>query len=451
LGFFSGDKMIREVNCIELADGTRLEIKIKDEWFKKQDIKKALKNIIVATRVDETKSVLRFFFVHPSYFRTFEDLGLPLLFVPIVENYTKYQSRITDIIQTSKETANVEFSEFGKKIAPIIIEVLINPLSQWVEETQRIPQKSEEELKQQFILGAIEKVEEATGKKDAIKRFVKKYVSPEIFSAALSLVRTLFYLFSNALTEKGLERYILLAQEVCDQDTEVCNKTADALLECGLVTPLMTVSVCVNKYCKHTEITISDRIPEARCGKCNSDTLSVTFTFINEPYLWLKDKMLDMHAFLYSYIDSKSTQEYVNGKLTPDLQCYPTTYIRNISNDNEREVDALLYSTKNKRALAIEIKIHQVRSQLPSERLHAILNDDLKQLIETMRQIGLKTGCYITNLKISEEEIQHIKENVIPQLVERSNGKSIEIISATDETTFLNKLDTLIGSIRKLT
>jgi hypothetical protein len=68
-----------------------------------------------------------------------------------------------------------------------------------------------------------------------------------------------------------------------------------------------------------------------------------------------------------------------------------------------------------------------------------------------MRQIGLKTGCYITNLKISEEEIQHIKENVIPQLVERSNGKSIEIISATDETTFLNKLDTLIGSIRKLT
>jgi len=442
--------MIREVDRIELKDGTELEIKMQDEWFKKEEMKKALRNILVATRVDKTKSVLRFFFIHPSYLRAFEDLGLPLLFVPIVTNYARYRSKINEIIQTSKETANVEFSEFGKKIAPIIAEVLINPLTQWLEETERLPQKSEEEFKQQFIVRAIEKVQETTGEKNAMKRFVKRYVSPEIFSGALGLARTVFYLFSSTLTENGLRRFSLLAQEICDRDTELCNEIMDSLLECGLVTPLMTISVCMNKYCRHTEMTISNRIPEAICGKCKGNTLSVTFTLINEPYLWLKDKMLDLHAFLYSYIDSKSIQDHVNGRLTPDLQCYLTTYIRNTSNNNESEVDALLYSRKNKKALGIEIKIHQVRSQLPSERLRAILNTDLKQFMRAIGQIGLTTGCYITNLKISEEEIQYIKENIIPQLVEGS-GVNIEIISAIDETTFLDKLDTLVENIRKPT
>lgn len=439
--------MVKEVNRIELADGTKLEIRTEDEWFKKPEIKEALKRILVASRVDKTKSVVRFFFVHRSYFRAFDELGLPLLFMPIVSNYAKYRLRISDIIQKSKETANVEFYEFGRKIYPIIMKAFINPLSQWLEEIESLPEISEDELKTRITLSAIEKLSEATSEKDEFKRLIKRYVSPEVFVGGLDLAKTLFYLFCNTLTEKGLERYTLLSREICDQDIELCNKVAHALIECGFVTPLITVSVCVNKYCNHTEVTISDRIPEAICGKCNKDTLTVSFAIVNEPYLWLKDMMLDLHALLYLYVDSKSIQKYAHDKLESDLQCFLNSYVRNISNGNEREVDALLYSTKNKTALGIEIKIHQVRSQLPSERLRAILTKDLKQLIETIRQLGLKTGCYITNLKIPEEEAQHIEENVIPQLA--GSRMSIEIISAVDETTFLNGLNALIEGVQK--
>jgi len=32
-----------------------------------------------------------------------------------------------------------------------------------------------------------------------------------------------------------------------------------------------------------------------------------SFAFLNEPYLWLKHKMLDLHAFISSYVESKSS------------------------------------------------------------------------------------------------------------------------------------------------
>jgi len=439
--------VIEEIKNIELADGTKLEIRLNGKWFDKLEAKKAFKGIVVATKVDKTKPVLRFFFVHPSYFRAFEEFGLSLLFVPVVTNYNKYQNNITEMIQSSKETANVEFSEFVKKVAPIVMEVFIKPFFQWLKEAKKPSLKSEEEIKERFLIGAVKKMTESTGDKDIIKRFMRNYVSAEIFSSALGLGRIVFSLFSCTLIEKGLERYKLMAQEISDNDIELCNKTLNAILESNMVTPLVTVAVCMNKYCKHIEVTVSDRIPKAKCGKCNGDILSTTFTFINEPYLWLKDKTLDLHAFLQSYIESKSTQEYIEGKLRPNMQCFLNTYIRNISKKNQREVDALIYSPVSKKAIAVEIKIHQIRSQLPSERLQNILNDDLKQLVETLHQTVLNTGCYITNLKISDEEIQHIKESVIPKLTGSNDKQHIEIISATDETTFLSKLDTLTANI----
>ena len=441
--------MIQQIDKIELADGTTLEIKFKDRWFENSEIKKAFKNTVVATRVDKTKSVLRFFFVHPSYFRAFEEFGLPLLFMPIVSNYKKYQAQVAEVIQLSKETANAEFSEFGKKIAPIILEVFVKPLSHWLEEAKESAEKSEEEIEKAFILQLVEKMGETTTDKDVIKKIIRKHISPEIFSHALGLGKTTFKIFSNTLAEKGLERYKLLAQEISENDIRLCEKTTNVILEQNMVTPLITIAVCMNKYCKHTELTISNRIPEAKCGKCEGDTLSTTFTFINEPYLRLKDKMLDLHAFLYSYIESKSTQEHIDGKLKSSLECFLNAYINNAADSkNQREVDALIYSITTKKATAIEIKIHQIRSQLPHERLQNILQKDLAQLVETLKQINLKTGCYITNLKISDEEIQDIKENLIPKITADSNIKNIEIISFTNEKAFLSKLDKLINNIK---
>lgn len=440
--------MIQQIDKIELADGTTLEIKFKDRWFENSEIKKAFKNIVVATRVDKTKSVLRFFFVHPSYFRAFEEFGLPLLFMPIVSNYKKYQAQVTEVIQLSKENANVEFSEFQKKTAPIILEVFVKPFFHWIKEAKESAEKSEEEIKKAFIFQLIEKMGETTTDKDVIKKFMRKHITPEIFSHALDLAKTTPNLFSNTLTEKGLERYKLLTQEISENDMRLCKKTANAMLECNMVTPLITVAVCMNKYCKHTELTISNRIPEAKCGKCKGDTLSTTFTFINEPYLLLKDKMLDLHAFLYSYVESKSTQEYIDGRLVPNLQCFLNAYIRNTASQNQREIDALIYSATTKKATPIEIKIHQIRSQLPQDRLQNILHNDLKQLAETLQQTGLRKGCYITNLKISEEEIQNIQENLIPKIIADSDKKDMEIISFTDETSFLSNLDKLVNNIK---
>lgn len=419
-------------------------------WFEKPGVKKAFEKIIVASKVEENKPVLRFFFVHPSYFRAFEEFGLPLLFMPIVANYDKYQPQIPRVIQSSKETANLEFSEFTKKIAPIILKVFVKPFFQWLREAKEQTQELEEEgIKKQFVYEAVEKLGESTTDKVAIKKFMKKHISPEIFSSALGLGRTTFNVISHTLVEKGLERYRLLANEISDDNLELCGRTTNAMLECDMATPLVTVAVCMNKHCKHTEVTISDRIPLAYCGKCEGDTLSTTFTFINKPYLWLKDKMLDLHAFLYCYVESKSTPEYIDGKLKPNLQCLLNPYVSNSSNQNQREVDALIYSPTTKKAIAIEIKIHQIRSQLPQDRLQNILNNDLNQLTKILQQTGLKIGCYITNLKISDDEIQNIKENIIPKLLNNSDKREVEIISAVDETTFLSKLDTLISNIQK--
>lgn len=445
--FFSGVLVIEQIDKIDLADGTTLEIKFKDKWFENPEIKKAFRNIVAATKVDKTKAVLRFFFIHPSYFRTFEEFGLPLLFMPITANYNKYQNQIVEVIQSSKETANLEFSEFTNMIAPIFLEVFIKPFFHWLRQTEPT-EKSEEEIKKEFFFEAVEKMGETTRHKDTIKRFVKKHVSPEIFSYALSLGKTTFNLFSNTLTEKGLERYKLLTREISDNDIELCEKATNAMFECNMVTPLVTVAVCMNKYCKHSEVTISERVPEAKCGKCKGDTLSTTFTFINEPYLWLKDKMLDLHIFLHSYIESKSTPEYINGELKPNLHCFLNVYVRNTASENQREIDTLVYSATTKKATAIEIKIHQIRSQLPQDRLQNILYNDLTQLTETLRQIGLRTGCYITNLQISDEEIQNIKENLIPRIVADNDNRDIEIISFVDEATFLSKLDKLITNIK---
>jgi len=89
---FLGVPLIQQIDKIELADGRTLKIKFRDKWFENPEIRKAFQNIVVAARVDKTKSVLRFFFIHPSYFRAFEEFGLPLLFTPLVSNYNKYQN-----------------------------------------------------------------------------------------------------------------------------------------------------------------------------------------------------------------------------------------------------------------------------------------------------------------------------------------------------------------------
>lgn len=445
--FLLGALLIQPIDKITLADGTAREIKLKDKWFENLEMKKAFKNIIVATRVDKTKSVLRFFFIHPSYFRAFEEFGLPLLFMPVVANYNQYQNRIVEVIQSSKERANLEFTEFTKSIFPIFVEVVVKPLLQWIGHIEPT-QKSEEEIKKEFVFEAISKMEETTTDKKVVRKFVKRHVSPEMFSQALGLGKTVFNLFSNTLTEKGLERYKLLTDEMCDNNMELCENATNAMCELNMVTPLATVSVCMNKHCKHIELTISDRVPEAKCGKCNSKTLSTTFTFINEPYLWLKDKMLDLHAFLYSYIESKSTQEYIDGKLTSNLRCFLNAYVCNTVSRNQREIDALIYSPTTRKVTAIEIKIHQIRSQLPQDRLRSILRDDLKQLIEILQQTSLKTGCYITNLEIPDEEIQNIKDNLIPEIIAGNDKKDVEVISFIDEIVFLGKLDKLIDSIR---
>jgi len=158
--------------------------------------------------------------------------------------------------------------------------------------------------------------------------------------------------------------------------------------------------------------------------------------------------MLDLHALLYSYIESKSTQQYIDNKLITDIQCYLNTYIRNVTNQNEREIDAFLYSPITKKAVAIEIKIHEITSRLSHQRLQNILRKDLKQLTEILQQTGLKTGCYITNLKIHDEEIKNIKEKLIPEFSIDEGKNYIELISFVDETTFLNKLNKLIENLK---
>jgi len=218
-----------------------------------------------------------------------------------------------------------------------------------------------------------------------------------------------------------------------------------ALIKSNWITPIGTVAVCINQYCKHTEITISEIIPKTQCTKCKSEALLVTSAFINEPYLQIKDKMLDLHVLLYSYIVSKITQEYIDNEQVPNLRCFVTSYIKRTGKE-EREVDTLIYSTKTKKVLPIEIKMHQNRCKQPRGRLRDILKSDLKQLADTIEQIGLERGCYITNLIISDEEIQDIKEKLIPKIFEK---EEIEIISATDEKQFLKKIDELIDEIQK--
>jgi len=439
--------MTRKINEIELADGIKLEIKVQDKWFEDKEIKKAFRRIIAAINIPKTKSLLRFFFIHPSYFRTFEEFGLPLLFIPKISNYTKYKPQVTERIQISKEIAKIEISDFMNRIYPILIKAFIKPLSKWLKREIEITHESEEELQKQVLFKMIEKQEEVM-RDFNIRKFIKKYVSPEVFSHALTLGKIVLNSISHDLVKRGLEHYGSLTQEISN-NIELLEKITDIMIENDMITPLVTISLCMNKYCKHVETLISDRIPEAHCGKCKGDTLSLTFSFINEPYLWLKDKMLDLHALLYSYIESKSTQQYIDNKLITDIQCYLNTYIRNVTNQNEREIDAFLYSPITKKAVAIEIKIHEITSRLSHQRLQNILRKDLKQLTEILQQTGLKTGCYITNLKIHDEEIKKIKEKLIPKISVDKSEYHIELISFVDETTFLNKLNKLIENLKK--
>jgi len=439
--------LIQQIDKIELTDGTILEIQSRDKRFESPQIKKAFREIVVATRLDRTRPVLRLFFVHKSYFQAFEEFGLPLLFVPVVANYSQYKDRVADAITLAKERAKEEFSEFFGRIMPIIIEEYVAPFFHWLEKTtNQTPELTEEEFRKQMMFQAIGKMEESTTENE-IRKFIKKHVSPDIFSHALRLGRIGFNFISNRLVEKGIEQYELLAREISDNNFKLLEKTTNALIECNVVTPLATIIVCTNPHCKHTEIMISNIISKAHCAKCKSDALSVTSAFINEPYLQIKDKMLDLHAILCSYIGSKSTYEYIDGQIVPSLRCFLTSYVRKTSNKEGREVDALIYSTKTKKVIPVEIKMHQIRSQLPPNRLQNILNNDLKQLAETLKQIGLGKGCYTTNLKIPDEETQNIKENLIPKIFEGE----IEIISATDETQFLNRVDLLIEDVQKET
>ena len=438
--------LIQPIEKIELLDGSILEINPQNKWLENPQIRKAFREIIAASRVDKTSPVLRFFFVHKSYFQAFEELGLPLLFMPIVSNFRYYHNGVADAIKLSKEKAKEEFSEFVGGILPSIVSEYFAPFVQSFMETFNQSQGlSEEEVEKKVLFKAIEKMK-GLPTEGEVKKFVKKHISPEIFSHALSLGKIGFRFVSNSLVEKGIEQYERLVREISDNNSKLLEETTNALIECKVVTPIGTIAICVNPHCGHLEARVSEIIPKARCVKCNSDALLVTSSFINEPYLQIKDQMYDLHTILYSYIKSKGSQEYIDNELVPSIRCFLTSYVRKATKKEDREVDALIYSLVTKRAIPIEIKMHQVRGQLPKNRLQNILKKDLKQLAETMKQTGLGRGYYVTNLIINDEDIQDVKEKMVPKMLEEGE---IEIISATDEKRFLKKIDELIKDVQK--
>lgn len=298
------------------------------------------------------------------------------------------------------------------------------------------------------MIHQIEKIEllDGTTIEGEVKKFVKKYVSPELFSHALSLGKIGFTVFLNNLVEIGIKQYECLAQEIVGNKFNLLEKTTDSLIECNIVTPIGTIIVCSNPHCRHIELTISDIIPKKLCTKCKNEALLVTSAFINEPFLQVKEKVLDLHAIIFSYIRSKRNQEYIDGKLVPSLRCYLTSYVRKLPKKDEGKVDVLIYSTKTRKVMPIEIKIHQIRNQLPKDRLMNILKTDLQQFEKTLKKLELEKGYFITNLMISDEQMQEIEEKLIPRIFEKVE---LKIISALDETIFLGGIDELIVDLEK--
>lgn len=431
---------------IELYDGTILEVKSNNKWLESSQVSKAFRNIIAATRIEKTSSILRFFFIHKSYFRAFEEFGLPLMFMPIVTNYHYFNDGVADSIKLSKEKAKEEFSEFSGNIFPIIISEYITPFVNSLREKREQPTGLSEKDSEEAIffktIGTMKRKPIA----NEVKKFVKYHVSPEIFTHALSLGKIGFRVFLNSLVETGVKQYECLAQEFSSNKINLLEKTTDALIECNVVTPIGTIIVCANPHCRHIEVTISDIIPKKRCTKCKNDALLITSAFINEPYLQIKEKMLDLHTIIFSYIKSRRNQEYTDGKLVPSLRCFLTAYVRKLPKKDEAEVDVLIYSNKTRKVIPVEIKIHQIRNQLPNDRLMNILKNDLQQFGTTLKKLELEKGYFITNLIISDEQMQGVKENLIPTIFE---NVELKIISALDETRFLDGIDYLIKDIEE--
>ena len=444
--------MIKEVFEVELADGTRLEVKFRNRWFDNLRVTDKFQGIIAATRLEDGKSVLRFLFAHRSYFQLFGDLRLPLLFMPLAANYDKFEESILEVLRWYKEQASVEFEMMSKKIFPVIGEVLLRPVMERIEELEDKLKASPEADRERFVRDLtsnyIIEAQKASKDERAIREFVKRYASPELVSDATKMTRNISGLIFQAMVESGLKRLRLMLRVMCDDDLGTYNRIVKILTRCGIVSPFLSTSLCPNENCMHFELLFSDSVPRAKCSKCERDAFLMTFTLIDEVFSWLKERMLDPVAFLYCYIASKSSPQYIEGDFIPDIQCFPDVYVRNIETGKERQIDALLYSPMNKKAIAIESKIHEITEELTFERLRKIATDDLKQLVEILDETGIRRGGYVTNLKIQNNDLKSIQERTIAQLIKDLRIDEVEVFSMTSGEDFLKNVDKVIDSLR---
>lgn len=439
---------------ITIEDGTILEVKFKERWFdnlKTED----LEGILTAIKLEEGKDILRFLFSHRSYFRILGNMGVSLLFFPFVTNYEKFSDKIDDAIKWSKERKSVEFQRLSQKFFPILRDVMIIPMLKRFESTQdRLEGVAEEErelILKEIQVGYIQEIGTLSRDEKALKEFVKHYVSTETISDGIKLAQNLFGSFFEAIADSTLKRVQLILREMCDGDFQIWNKVVNDLKKCKIINPFSSIIICPNEYCSHLEIIISDAYPTGKCSKCRGDALVITYTYVNETISWLKERMLDPIAFLCSYVNLKASYQYKQGKLIPKIVCYPgPLYVKNLNTaGEEKEVDVLLYSPTTQKAVIIESKVHQVTEEMISERLIDIANNDVKQLIDTLKGTGVNNGCYMTNLKMFEDDKKKIQEKIIVPTLQGTKIDEVEILSMTDGDTFISDLNNMLEAIEQ--
>ena len=212
------------------------------------------------------------------------------------------------------------------------------------------------------------------------------------------------------------------------------NECVDIWRECGLIEPIFTTSICPNELCKHYEFLLSSN-PEIQknCPKCGSKWVNIILFKINEPFSSLKLEGKDFSVFLSGYIKMA---------LSLPVKVVPECHIA-INNEDSVQVDVFIQNPPR----IFECKIYEDPIITTYEKMLNLFRDACKQLISSMKKLGVKKGYIITNLKLNKKQLLRLEEET--KRIIGHQKISIKLIAGISPEELLEKLSDELEEIDK--
>jgi len=393
-------------------------LKIKDFGYGQYE--KDFEKLLVASRLPAKAKSINFLLTHKNHF--LQDIGATfnMLFVVKVEGMEDEDVRklLLNNLEWLMKTSEFKISALGKEFLTHFKVFIQGIYAVYMERKKEIGDKlTEQEI---GYLASIKWVETLRTDEKQMKQFISFWMQG---------VQWILPAIIGGITKTFIEIYDKQRSTIDDY-----NECIDVWRECGLIEPIFTISICPNEMCKHYEFLLSSNPRlQKNCPKCGSRWVNIILFKINEPFSLLKLEGKDFSVFLSGYIKMAMSLPV---KVIPE--CYVT-----IDGKSDAQIDVFLQTPP----IIFECKIYEDPQITTYEKMLSIYRNVCKQLVSSMKKIGVKKGYIITNLKLNEKQILRLDEET--KRIIGHQKVSIKLIADTTPKKLLEKLSNELKELDK--